>query len=167
MSFVILKVSLFHFIWGGRFPSWLTLPCKLTKPEPVEPEDTLLQRIKSKGDLGTFANKLTATQKVSMLFPPRPLEDHLHILVQLPSTCKIMRCPVDRPSLIKAPFTTFISLSLYHSHAPSFLHCRFPLPPVLNACPFSPSLYVTALLVVDDWCANLNGPSPCSRAGLS
>jgi hypothetical protein len=66
---------------GPLFPSQLTLSHKLTEPEPVEPEDTLLQRITSRGDVATFAKRLTATQKMSTLFPQHPLEGHLHVLV--------------------------------------------------------------------------------------
>jgi len=71
---------------GPAFPPQLTLSYQLIRPEPVEPEDTLTQRIRSRGDVATFAKRLTATQKVSTLFPQHPLEDHVHILVQLPSS---------------------------------------------------------------------------------
>ena len=104
----------------------MTLSCQLIHPEPVEPEDTLAQRIRSRGDVKTFAKKLTATQKVSTLCTDDPLEDHIHILVKPKS--KSVRSPVNRPSLTKALFTSFVSLSLYYSHASSSLHHCFPLP---------------------------------------
>src|SRR5258708_37013820 len=40
--------------------------------EPLEPESTLAYRIQSRGDIATFATKLTASQEVSTLFP-KPL----------------------------------------------------------------------------------------------
>ncbi|KAM6503841.1 hypothetical protein JOM56_000784 [Amanita muscaria] len=59
---------------------------QLNKPEPAEPEATLAQRIRLRGNRATFATRLAATQNVSTLFPQPLLEDHVHILVQLPST---------------------------------------------------------------------------------
>jgi len=79
---------------GPSFPSQLTLSRKLTEPEPVQPEDTLLQHITSRGDVATFAKKLTVTQKMSMLFPGHALQDHVHILVQIPSTSEPVACLV-------------------------------------------------------------------------
>ncbi|KAF8330494.1 hypothetical protein F5887DRAFT_1000167 [Amanita rubescens] len=59
----------------------------LNDPEPVDPEDTLMQRIRSRGDVATFAKRLPATQTMSALFPDRdPLDNHVHVLVRLPST---------------------------------------------------------------------------------
>jgi len=80
---------------GPPFPSQLTLSHKLTEPEPVEPEDTLLQHIMSRGDVATFAKRLTATQTMSTLFPQHPLEGHLHVLVRLPFTGKTVPRPVN------------------------------------------------------------------------
>jgi len=81
---------------GSAFPSQLTLSPKLTDPEPVGPDNTLAERIGLRGDnVATFAKRLTVTQNVSTLFPQHPLEDHVHILVQLPSTSKTMHCSID------------------------------------------------------------------------
>ena len=78
-------------LWGPR--GHLTLSFQLTELEPVEPEDTLVQRIRSRGDVATFAKRLTATQEVSALFPQHPPEDHVHLLVQLPSTSESVAFP--------------------------------------------------------------------------
>ncbi len=71
---------------GPVFP--LTLPCQLNVPEPVGPACTIGQRIRKRGDVETFAEKLTdSTQKMSTFFPQSQLlEDHVQILVELPSS---------------------------------------------------------------------------------
>ena len=54
----------------------------------MNPPDTLLQRIGQRGDVETFAERLTIpTQKMSSVFPQAqlPLKDHVYILVELPS----------------------------------------------------------------------------------
>ena len=83
------------------FPSQLTLSHKLTDPEPVASEETLPQRIKSRGDVATFATRLNSTEQVSRHFPLHPLEGHVHIMVELLPPSKIMSCPVSCPLLIK------------------------------------------------------------------
>jgi hypothetical protein len=62
---------------GPALPSLLTLSCQLIEPVPVESKDNLAKHIRSRGDVATFAKKLTATQKVSMLFSQHPLEDYV------------------------------------------------------------------------------------------
>jgi hypothetical protein len=68
---------------GHVFPSQLTLSFQLSNAEPVEPEDTLLQRIMKRGEVMKFAQKLGATEEMSAVFPQDPLVDSVHILVQL------------------------------------------------------------------------------------
>jgi len=81
---------------GSAFPSQLTLSHKLTDPEPVGPDNTLADRIRLRGDnVEMFATRLSSEKKVVTVFPQHPPEDHVHILVQLPSTSKTMRCSVD------------------------------------------------------------------------
>ena len=69
---------------------YLTLSCQLHDAEPVDPAHTLAERIRLRGgDVEIFAKELTIpTQKMSTLFPQShpPLEDHVHFLVQLPSS---------------------------------------------------------------------------------
>ena len=65
----------------------LTLSCQLSVPEPVEPARTLGRRIGLRGDTKTFAEELSSpTQKILTLFPQPPLENHVHIMVELPSS---------------------------------------------------------------------------------
>jgi hypothetical protein len=127
----------------------VTLSCQLIDPEPVEPEDTLAQRIRSRGDVKTFAKKLTATQKVSTLCMDDPLEDHIHILVKVKPISKSVRSPVDQPSLTKALFTTFVSLSLYYSHhCTSWFRSSSSLlshPPILTSPFVFPSMFAHSL----------------------
>ncbi|KIL56101.1 hypothetical protein M378DRAFT_540176 [Amanita muscaria Koide BX008] len=61
---------------------------KLNVPEPVDFEGSLWQRIRKRGDMETFAEELKiSTQKMSSVFPQSQLlEDHVHILVELPSS---------------------------------------------------------------------------------
>jgi hypothetical protein len=53
----------------------------------VDPEGSFWQRIRKRGDVKTFAEELkTSTQKMSSVFPQSQLlENHVHILVELPS----------------------------------------------------------------------------------
>jgi hypothetical protein len=58
---------------------------QLKEPEPVEPDDTLVERIKSRGDsLKTFATRLGVGREVSEVFSQHPPKGHLHIIVQRP-----------------------------------------------------------------------------------
>ncbi len=54
----------------------------------MDPEDSLWQRIRKRGGVETFAEELKISrQKMSSVFPQSQLvEDHLHILVELPSS---------------------------------------------------------------------------------
>ena len=55
---------------------------------PIDPEDTIAGRLPLLGD--RYAPKLCSVSKVSSLFP-HPLENHLHIVVELPplSECEL------------------------------------------------------------------------------
>ncbi|KAK2465020.1 hypothetical protein APHAL10511_003096 [Amanita phalloides] len=62
---------------------------KLNVPEPVEPAHTLVKCIRKRGDVEMFTEEVTVSvQKISTLFPQSqlPLENHVHILVDLPSS---------------------------------------------------------------------------------
>ena len=56
----------------------------------MDPEDTLWQRIRQRGDsVEAFAEQLTISgRKMSSVFPQSqlPLEDHVYFLVELPSS---------------------------------------------------------------------------------
>ena len=54
---------------------------QLNAPMPIDPEDTIAERLPPLGD--RYAPKLSSLSKVSSLFP-HPLENHLHIVVELP-----------------------------------------------------------------------------------
>ncbi|KAF8351674.1 hypothetical protein F5887DRAFT_913384 [Amanita rubescens] len=60
---------------------------KLSIPESADPEGSFWQRIRKRGDMETFAEELKISrQKMSEVFPQSQLrEDHVHILVELPS----------------------------------------------------------------------------------
>ena len=56
-------------------------------PEPVDPDDTLVDRIRTRGaDTSKFATRPSAAQKVSAIFPRDNHEDSLRIIVQRPSS---------------------------------------------------------------------------------
>ncbi|KAM6494818.1 hypothetical protein JOM56_009441 [Amanita muscaria] len=59
------------------FPSQLTLSYQMDGLEPLEPEDSLAHRIRSRGGIATLATRLSASQDVSTLFPKPPLEGYL------------------------------------------------------------------------------------------
>ena len=61
-----------------------TLSFQLNNTEPVKPSGTLLQRIKKRKDLDVM--ELDPTEEIVALFPQNPLVNHIHILVQVPST---------------------------------------------------------------------------------
>jgi hypothetical protein len=58
---------------------------ELNAAEPIDPFDTLLQRILSKGDdFSQFAIVLkNPADTVLSFFPQHPLERHLHLIVQV------------------------------------------------------------------------------------
>ncbi|KAM6495199.1 hypothetical protein JOM56_009822 [Amanita muscaria] len=71
-----------HDVDASRLVLW-----KMNGLELLEPEASLAYRIESRGDIATFATKLTSSQEVSTLFPKRPLiKNRVHIIVELPST---------------------------------------------------------------------------------
>lgn len=92
---------------GHVSPSQLTLSCQLNNIEPVEPSDTLLQRIKERRDLDTM--KLGVSEKIAALFPQGLLEDHVHFLVQVPSTSEpvVMSLTIANQLSCSAPRLTF------------------------------------------------------------
>ena len=61
---------------------------QLKEPMPIDPEDTIAKRLPPLGD--RYAPKLRTLSKVSSLFP-HLLENHLHIVVELPplSECEL------------------------------------------------------------------------------
>ena len=61
---------------------------QLNKPMPIDPEDTIAERLPPLGN--RYAPKLSSISKVSSLFP-HPLKNHLHIVVELPpvSECEL------------------------------------------------------------------------------
>jgi hypothetical protein len=67
------------------YKSQLTLDRQLSVPIPVDPDDTLSERIKLLGsNPAMFAIRLSAGNKIAPLFSQQPSEDDLHILVQKP-----------------------------------------------------------------------------------
>ena len=62
---------------------------QLNKPMPIDPEDTIAERLPPLGD--RYAPKLSSISKVSSLFP-HPLKNHLHIVVELPP---VSECELD------------------------------------------------------------------------
>ena len=58
---------------------------QLNEPEPVEPEETLADRMRSRGGISTFTTRLGAARKISDVFPLDTCPaDHVHIYVALP-----------------------------------------------------------------------------------
>jgi hypothetical protein len=49
---------------------------------PIDPDDSLAQRLEALGDIDAYSSKLSSGQKVEVLFPEPHPEDHLHIVVQ-------------------------------------------------------------------------------------
>lgn len=61
---------------------------QLNAPMPIDPEDTIAERLPPLGD--RYVPKLSSLSKVSSLFP-HPLKNHLHIVMELPplSECEL------------------------------------------------------------------------------
>jgi hypothetical protein len=80
---------------------WLILP-KLRNPEPVNPENTLKDRIEKLGNnLREFAIWLSSTENVLECFPDPPASEHVHIIVEIlpksePMCCPICQNPIQR-----------------------------------------------------------------------
>ena len=85
---------------------------QLNEPELVEPEETLAERMRSRGDISTFATRLGAARKISDVFPLDTYPaDHVHIYVALPdhhsewslpthSACLLIDHATDHPLLL-------------------------------------------------------------------
>jgi hypothetical protein len=48
---------------------------------PIDPDDSLAQRLKALGDINAYSRKLSSGEKVGVLFPEPHSEDNLHIVV--------------------------------------------------------------------------------------
>ena len=58
---------------------------QLEVSEPVDPDDTLPERIGKRGaDLSKFATRLSGGNRISDLFPQMPRNGHLHVIVVVP-----------------------------------------------------------------------------------
>jgi hypothetical protein len=80
---------------GPVFLLRLTMSCKLINPEPVGPENTLADRLRSRGDnVDKFAIRLSCAEKVLELFP-EPLAGHVQVMVEILPTSKAVPCPVN------------------------------------------------------------------------
>lgn len=62
---------------------------QLNKLMPIDPEDTIAERLPPLGD--RYTPKLSSISKVSSQFP-HPLENHQHIVVELPP---VSECELD------------------------------------------------------------------------
>jgi hypothetical protein len=73
----------------------LTLPCKLINPEPIDPDNTLADRVRSRGDnMKEFARRLSPAEQVLQLFP-ESLAGHVQVMVEILPTSKAVPCPVN------------------------------------------------------------------------
>lgn len=60
----------------------LTLSLQLNEPERIDPDNSLINRIKCRGsDLTTFATRLSSANEISTVFPQPPKKGHLYVLV--------------------------------------------------------------------------------------
>jgi hypothetical protein len=58
---------------------------QLEVSEPVDPDDTLLDRLRKRGaDLSKFATRLSSGNRISEHFPQAPQNDHLNVIVVVP-----------------------------------------------------------------------------------
>ena len=58
---------------------------QLEVSEPVDPDETLPERIGKRGaDLSKCATRLSGGNLISDLFPQTPRNDHLHVIVVVP-----------------------------------------------------------------------------------
>jgi hypothetical protein len=104
----------------------LTLSCKLIDPEPVGPDSTLADRIRSRGDnVNAFAIRLSSEEKVSPYFR-EPRAGQVQVMVEVLPASKPVLCPVSCTTLIKTPSTRFVHFNFLFS---DYLH-YFPSPPL-------------------------------------
>ena len=93
---------------SSMFPLSLTLSCKLINPEPVGPEDTLWDRIKSRGDdLKEFATRLSSEKKVLEPFPVPLASAHVQVVVEILPDSKLVL--LSCTSLIRALFLSSLT----------------------------------------------------------
>lgn len=66
--------------YQGRAPSDFLF--QLNVIVPIDPDDTLAQRLAALGGIGAYSRKLSSGESVGVLFPEPPSKDNLHIVVQ-------------------------------------------------------------------------------------
>jgi hypothetical protein len=49
---------------------------------PIDPDDSLAQRLEASGDIAMCSKELSSEEQVEELFPEPPSQKHLHIVVQ-------------------------------------------------------------------------------------
>ncbi|KAF8222703.1 hypothetical protein L208DRAFT_1412889 [Tricholoma matsutake] len=57
---------------------------RLNETVPIDPDDSLAQRLEALGDIDAYSRKLSSGERVRELFPEPHSEDNLHIIVQCP-----------------------------------------------------------------------------------
>ncbi|KAF8234009.1 hypothetical protein L208DRAFT_1394861 [Tricholoma matsutake] len=73
------RVKLLHDIDPDDLKLW-----KLNETVPIDPDDSLAQRLEALGDIDAYSRKLSSGGRVRELFPEPHSEDNLHIIVQCP-----------------------------------------------------------------------------------
>jgi hypothetical protein len=69
------------------------LPIQPKHPIAVDSEEDITHHINSKG-LAEIAEKLGITKRLSGIFPSQPLDDNIHIIVEVPNIGKRERVSV-------------------------------------------------------------------------
>jgi hypothetical protein len=126
------------------FPLWLILSCKPINPELLNPEKSLADRIKLRGDnFEEFAEWLNSGDKVSEHFPVSLETPYVQVIAQIVPESEPVYFPFSCTSLTKTPSTRFVHPSTTLSLFCDIVHHVSPLPLTLISPPaLSNPLYV-------------------------
>jgi hypothetical protein len=95
-------------------------PRQLKEPLAINPEPTIRARIQARGpDISSFADRLGSADKLLKIFPDQVAEDHVHIIVQQPTSGEWIRLWSQSAFLLKPvlarsfPFSGLVIVSLH------------------------------------------------------
>jgi hypothetical protein len=78
----------------GRAPSDFLF--QLNVVVPIDPDDSLVQRLGALGDIHVYSRELSSEERVGVLFPEPHSKDNLHIVVQCPGECCWLIVPYEQ-----------------------------------------------------------------------
>ena len=63
---------------------------------PIDPDDSLAQRLEDLGDINAYSRELSSGERVRVLFPEPHSEDNLHIIIQYSGEYRWLIVPCEQ-----------------------------------------------------------------------